>query len=69
MQHADTLQKVYTFLGVRDSTVMPPAETVFATTQRSEVSPANRTWMRRRFAREVSRLERMLGRSFDQWRG
>ena len=66
-QHRETLQLVYAFLGVNDRAIVPLAQTVFATADKSLVSPAQRAWMRRRFERDIRRLEQMLGRSLTPW--
>ena len=68
LQHDQTLQRVYAFLGVNDRTFLPEPTTVFATENKTPVSPAARAWMRRRFAAEIPKLEQMLGRSFSEWR-
>jgi hypothetical protein len=67
-RHHETLQLVYTFLGVRDCTVVPPPQTVFATPGEYSVSWAARAWLRLRFQPEIRRLERMLNRKLPQWR-
>jgi hypothetical protein len=67
-QHRETLQLVYAFLGIDDRTILPQPATVFATEDKTPVSRADRAWIRRRFEAEITRLERMLDRSFAAWR-
>ncbi len=67
-QHFETLQVVYTFLGLQDQTVRPEPATVFVTERKVNVSPATQAWLRARTAAEIERLEQMLGRSFAAWK-
>ena len=66
MRHVESLQRVHSFLGVDDS-AYPDPETVFATEDKPLVSGWTRALMKKRFAADILRLEKMLGRSFEEW--
>lgn len=67
-QHAETLRQVYQFLGLRDQTFIPAAESVFVTGEKAAVAAPTRAWMLRQLAGEVDRLEAMLDVSLEAWR-
>lgn len=67
-QHAETLRRVYAFLGVQRRDLIPAQEAVFVTGRKTSVEPSTRAWMLRRMRDEVNRLEAMLGRSLAGWR-
>ena len=67
-QHAETLRRVYGFLGVQDRERIPPPQSVFATEHKAAVDERTRAWMCRRMEGELQRLEALLGWSLEHWR-
>lgn len=65
--HAETLVRVFRFLGVRDESFIPQKENVFVTAKPAEVPAWLHRILRASFRPEIRRLERLLDRPFPHW--